>query len=61
MSDKISDAELFRKLEAVGCQVIEDEDEGEFILINTTRGSQTLLESEDYSSALFEAWSLVKD
>lgn len=57
--EPVTDAELEAALEGVEHEVI-DHDGDTFSVRNKITGSQTRLEAEDYSSALFEAWHLVK-
>lgn len=59
MKEPQTDAEFEDALEKLGYQVF-DMDSDEFIVLNRKTGSQTKLDAEDLSSALFEAWHLVK-
>lgn len=54
-----SDAEFEDALKKLGYELI-DHDVDSFSVLRKSTGSQTHLEAEDYSSALFEAWHLVK-
>jgi hypothetical protein len=54
-----TDLELQQALEEIGCELI-DHDSDDFSVRLIKTGSATHLEAEDYSSALFEAWNLMK-
>lgn len=54
-----TDDEFVDALEALGYELI-DHDVDSFSVQSKKTGSQTHLEAEDYSSALFEAWNLMK-
>lgn len=54
-----TDDEFVDALKALGYELI-DHDVDSFSVQNKKTGSQTHLEAEDYSSALFEAWNLMK-
>lgn len=55
-----TDAEFETAIEKLGYELI-DHDESSFSVRRKKTGSTTGLEAEDYSSALFEAWSLVRE
>ena len=55
-----TDDEFQDVLKKLGYELV-DHDESSFSVRRKSTGAQTHLEAEDYSSALFEAWHLVKD
>lgn len=57
MDEPQTDAELSAALAGIGCRVVDDG--SRFRLVNS-RGGSTLLEADNLSDALFEAWHLAK-
>lgn len=58
MMEPMTNVELEAALDAINCVVFDDNER--FFARNRQTGSTTRLEAEDYSSALFEAWNLMK-
>lgn len=59
MSTPKTDDDFIRELALFGHEVVDGG--GVFVLVNKTLGGQTILEADNLSDALFEAWCLVKD
>lgn len=58
MKEPETDAELEAALENINCEVIDTG--GGFSVRDRSTSSQSKLEAEDISNALFEAWNLMK-
>lgn len=59
MNEPSTDTELSAALKNLRVEV-EEVGDGEFVVIDLVRGGRTTLDAEDWSSALFEAWNLMK-
>lgn len=60
MNEPRTDAEFKAALTSLR-HAVHEIDEGEYCVQNMDTGAETLLDADDYSSALFEAWHLVRD